>query len=442
MVRKCVTVSDLETSRRKGLAVCGAIVFLRKLQALTKIRLWVKGSTMRRYRKWQGLLMATCTWLVSVDLCAASSAQNLDDLQSLVTEAARPIVTEYQVPGMAIGLIIDGEHYFFNFGVASEDSRVPITEHTLFEVGSVSKTFTATLAAYAEEKGALRLGDPVTQHLTALRGSALDNVSILNLATHTAGHFPMQVPRKVKTDTQLFDYFRQWQPQYQPGSKRTYANLGSGLLGVVTAESLGQPFVESMEKTLFRGLGLSETYLTVPAERMDDYAEGHNSKHQAVRLNTGPLGNEAYGVKSTSADLTRYLAAQMRLVKTPEAFEQALQATRRGYFKTDYYVQDMVWEQYALPVPKVRLLAGNARAMIMSDHPVTAIEPPLEPQQDVLINKTGSTGGFSAYVAFIPAQQFGFVLLANKYFPNEARIEALHYVMAGLLPQTVNLKEQ
>ncbi|WP_288131673.1 class C beta-lactamase [Microbulbifer sp.] len=391
---------------------------------------------MGQFRKWRGPLAAACGWLISGSLHADTPAQDLDDLQALVTDAVRPIVVEHRVPGMAIGLIVDGEHYFFNFGVASEDARTPVTEHTLFEIGSVSKTFTATLAAYAQEKGVLAMEQPVTEYLTALQGSAFDDVSVLNLATHTAGHFPLQVPEKVNSDKQLFDYFRQWQPQYRPGSKRTYANPGSGLLGVVSADSLGQPFSEVMEQTLFRGLGLSETYLRVPTERMSDYAEGHNSKHQAVRLNNGLLGNEAYGVKSTSADLIRYLATQMQLVKTPETFERALQATRRGYFKTDYYVQDMVWEQYALPVEKKRLLAGNSRSMIIGDHPVTAIDPPLDPQQDVLINKTGSTGGFSTYVAFIPGEQFGFVLLANKYFPNEPRIEALYHMLETLLPRT------
>lgn len=356
-------------------------------------------------------------------------------LESIVITAIEPLVEKYRIPGMALALTIDGEPYFFNVGDTALEGGVPVTERTLFEIGSVSKTFTATLAAYAGVKGALDFSKPVSTYLPPLRGSAMDGVSVLNLATHTAGHFPLQVPADVRSDQQLLDYFRNWQPQYTPGSKRTYSNPGSGLLGLVAARSLNQPFASAMEEHIFRGLGLSDTHIEVPQEKMAGYAEGHNSQHQPVRLDMGLLGQEAYGVRSSAADLTRYLAAQMQMVKVGVDLERALQQTRHGYFETDYYVQDMVWEQYALPVDRARLLAGNSRAMITGDHPVRTIAPARQPQNNVLINKTGSTGGFSTYVAFIPEQRFGFVLLANKYVPNEARVTVLYEILESLIPQ-------
>lgn len=358
-------------------------------------------------------------------------------LESVVIEAIQPLVEQYQVPGMALALTIDGEAYFFNLGETALKGGAPVTEHTLFEIGSVSKTFTATLAAYAEVSGALDFNSPVSRYLPPLRGSAMDSVSVLNLATHTAGHFPLQVPAQVRSDEQLLEYFRNWQPQYTPGSKRTYSNPGSGLLGLVAARSLGQPFAQAMEEKVFRGLGLAETYIQVPDETVANYAEGHNSKQQPVRLDMGLLGEEAYGVRSSASDLTRYLAAQMQIIKVSSELDRALQKTRVGYFKTDYYVQDMVWEQYSLPLTQDRLLAGNGRAMISADHPVTAISPALLPQKNVLINKTGSTGGFSTYVAYIPERRFGFVLLANKYFPNEVRVQVLLHVLKELAPDAI-----
>lgn len=354
-------------------------------------------------------------------------------LEAIVVAAIQPVVEKYQVPGVALALTIGGEPYFFNIGDTTLEGGAPVTERTLFEIGSVSKTFTATLAAYAQVKGALDFGKPVSAYLPALRGSAMDSISVLNLATHTAGHFPLQVPAEVRSDEQLLEYFRNWQPQYTPGSKRTYSNPGSGLLGLVAARSLHQPFASAMEEHIFRGLGLPDTYIQVPVEKMAGYAEGHNSKHQPVRLDMGLLGEEAYGVRSSAADLTRYLAAQMQLVKVNTDLDKALQQTRRGYFETEHYVQDMVWEQYPLPVKKSQLLAGNAREMI-GDHQVAAISPALPAQRNVLINKTGSTGGFSTYVAFIPEKRFGFVLLANKYFPNEERVAVMYNILESLMP--------
>ncbi|WP_406828765.1 class C beta-lactamase [Microbulbifer sp. ARAS458-1] len=380
-------------------------------------------------------LLASAGFLSGAIAQAESGASAAPDrLASVVVEAIQPVVEKYQVPGMALALTIDGEPHFFTFGETALDGGAPVTEHTLFEVGSVSKTFTATLAAYAEVKGALDFHKPVSAYLPPLRGSAMDRVSVLNLATHTAGHFPLQLPEDIESDTQLLGYYRNWQPQYTPGTKRTYSNPGIGLLGFVAARSLNQPFAQVIEKEIFRGLGLSDTFIRVPKSKVDDYAVGHNSKHEPVRVNIRLLSEEAYGVRSSAADLTRYLAAQMQLVNVDGDLQKALAKTRTGYFETDYYVQDMVWEQYTLPVSHTGLLAGNSREMISGDREVSAIGP-LAPQDNVLINKTGSTGGFSAYLAFIPQQRFGFVLLANKYFPNDERVDVLYKILETLLPE-------
>lgn len=392
-------------------------------------------STLRRPPRLRVRLSGVFLWIFA-PFWAQAGTPTAEQLEAAVVDAIQPVVEKHQVPGMALALTIGGEPYFFNLGETALEGGEPVTEHTLFEIGSVSKTFTATLAAYAEAKGALDFGKPVSTYLPALRGSAMDSVSVLNLATHTAGHFPLQLPADVRNEEELLAYFRAWEPRYTPGSKRTYANPGSGLLGVVAARSLSQPFARAMQESVFRGLGLSQTFIEVPDDKLPSYAEGHNSKHQPVRVNMGLLGEEAYGVRSSAADLTRYLAAQMALVRVAPELAQALQTTRRGFFRTEFYVQDMVWEQYTLPVDKERLLAGNSRKMISGDHPVTAISPYMPPQDNVLINKTGSTGGFSTYVAFIPEKQFGFVLLANKYFPNEERVALLYTILQAVLPET------
>ena len=70
----------------------------------------------------------------------------------------------------------------------------PVTENTLFEIGSVSKTFTATLAGYALANGKLKLSDPANQYLPALRGDTFDHISLLNLGTYTAGGLRRWVP--------------------------------------------------------------------------------------------------------------------------------------------------------------------------------------------------------------------------------------------------------
>src|SRR5690606_25894083 len=87
-----------------------------------------------------------------------------------ISQAAEQVMREYKVPGMAIAVTDHGKQTFYNFGVASKTTRQPVTSDTLFEIGSVSKTFTATLATYAQTLGRLSLDDSPAQHLPYLRG--------------------------------------------------------------------------------------------------------------------------------------------------------------------------------------------------------------------------------------------------------------------------------
>jgi beta-lactamase class C len=84
----------------------------------------------------------------------------------------------------------------------------------------------------------------------------------------------------------------------------------------------------------------------------------------------------------------------------------------------------MVWEQYAWPVALKKLLDGNSAKMSLESQPVKQRAKPLAPQNAVLMNKTGSTNGFGAYVVLVPKAHIGLAVLANRNYPNPARAEA------------------
>jgi beta-lactamase class C len=94
--------------------------------------------------------------------------------------------------------------------------------------------------------------------------------------------------------------------------------------------------------------------------------------------------------------------------------------------------QDLIWEQYRDPVSLAALVRGNSNDVIFGDNAVVPIRPPSPPRRDVLINKTGSTNGFAAYVAFIPRRKTGVVLLANKSYPIEARVTTAYRILTRL----------
>lgn len=349
----------------------------------------------------------------------------------LVDRAFRPLLVEHDVPGLAVGVIVQGRPSVFSFGVTSRDNGQPVTAHTLFELGSVSKTFTATLATYAQAQGALALDDHPGRYMPAIRGSAVDRATLLDLGTYTAGGLPLQFPDDV-TESTMAAYFRDWQPSAPPGVVRRYSNPSIGLLGHVTGVALGADYADLLEARLFPELGLSESHVRVPEAAMDLYAWGHDKAGAPVRVSPGVLDAEAYGVKSSAADMLRFIGANLRPETLRGPIRRAVESTQTGYVRVGDMVQGLGWERYDLPVTQERLVAGNTGAMVMQANPATPVAPEDASPVDALFNKTGSTNGFGAYVAFVPSKGIGIVMLANRNLPIPARIAASFEVLREL----------
>ena len=357
---------------------------------------------------------------------------NAESIGAAVESAFRPLLDEFDVPGLAVAVTVDGQHHFFSYGVASRESGAPVTQDTLFEIGSVSKTFAATLATYAQALGRLSLEDHPGQYLPELAGSDLDRARLLDLGAYTAGGLPLQFPDGLDSNADIWAYFAQWQADVPPGEQRRYSNPSIGLLGHIAAQAMGGDYAELVETEIFGGLGLSQSYIRVPESAMAHYAWGYNKAGEAVRVTPGALDAEAYGVKSTAADMIALVETNIAPQSLEAPLRTAIEATHIGHFRVGEMVQGLGWEQYPYPVTLETLLAGNSATMALEPNLATPLVPPLVPDGPTLFNKTGSTNGFGAYVAFVPAQRIGIVMLANRNFPIPARIKAAHSVLQEL----------
>src|SRR5580698_6343560 len=149
-----------------------------------------------------------------------------------------------------------------------------------------------------------------------------------------------------------------------------------------------------MEQRLFPVLGMKSSYINVPTAKMADYAQGYTKEGAPIRMAPGELYSETYGIKTTASDL--------------------------------------VWEKYRCPVALKTLLEGNSPSISFDATPVTESNPPEDPREDVWINKTGSTNGLGAYVAFVPEKRLGIVILANKSYPIEERVTAAYEILTAI----------
>lgn len=373
--------------------------------------------------------LALSSLLLSAGHCLADS-----DLRPVVNASVEPLMQQQGITGLSVAVIHKGQVQYFNYGLASRDTRQPVTENTLFEVGSVSKTFAATLGGYAQATGKLKLTDPAAQHLPALKGSALERISLLQLATYTAGGLPLQFPQAADNADNMLSYFQHWTPAYAPGTQRLYSNPSIGLFGYLAARSLGQPYHVAMEQTLLPKLGLKNTYVNVPDEQKPRYAQGYDKQDKPVRVYPGALDSEAYGIKTTARDLAHYVIANMHPQTLEQPLQQAIATAHSGYYQVDGMTQALGWEYYPYPIALQALIDGNSTPMAMQPHAAGWFATPHAQPANVLYNKTGSTGGFGAYVAYVPAQDKGVVILANRNYPNAERVKVAHAILSALAP--------
>lgn len=378
------------------------------------------------------LLIVAGVFSVSSTLWAKDLTEQ--QVKAVIDQQFKPLLAQYNIPGLAVAVTLNGQNYFVNYGVASKQSQQPVRNDTLFELGSVSKTFNATLAGYAQAQGKLSFSDHPAKYFPELNNTAVNRATILNLVTYTAGGFPLQFPDEVVTQQDMVKYFQKWQPKTKISVARQYSNPSIGLMGYVTALAMKKPYSELIEKTLFPELGLKQSFIHVPESQMKNYAWGYKND-QAMRVSAGMFDAEAYGVKSSSADMLKFIDAQLNPQQLKQPMRKTIENTHVGYFKVGAMTQGLGWEQYTYPVSLATLLQGNSSKMALESHTVTPIKQPKLASAATLFNKTGATNGFGAYVAFIPQQKIGIVMLANTNFPNEARITASYQTIQQLLKQ-------
>ena len=375
--------------------------------------------------------LAPCALFVAA--CVSPTALNAQDattVRSAVDRAILPLMKEHDVPGLSVGVTAGGKQHLFYFGTASRETGAPVNADTLFEIGSISKMFTATLAGFAQAQGKLSLTDHPGRYMPALRGSALDKASLINLGTYSAG-LPLHLPNAIKTFAEAEAFMQNLKIKAGPGAVRLYSNPSIGLVGHIAALAMQGNFSDLMETQLLPKLGVSGCFIRIPSSRVQDYAQGYKG-NTPRRMGQAVLDAEAYGLKCNASGLLKFVEDNIRPDTLEPALRRAVEATHVGYFRIGGMVQGFGWEQYPYPVPLKQLLAGNSNDMVFKPNAATLLDPPRAPSGPALFNKTGGTAGFSAYAAFVPAQRIGIVILVNKSIPAPARITAALSVLDAL----------
>jgi CubicO group peptidase (beta-lactamase class C family) len=220
------------------------------------------------------------------------------------------------VPGVAVGILHEGETVTAGFGVTSVENPLPVTGETLFQIGSISKTFTGTAIMQLVEQGQLDLDATVRTYVPDFAvsdGTASAQATIRHLLTHTGGWAGDFFHATGTGDDALARYVADMAelPQLVPiGSLWSYNNAGFSLAGYIIERVVGQSYEAALKELVLEPLGLQASFFD-PGEVMTHrFAVGHNVVEGTARVarpwplerSTHPAG----GITSTVRDLLRY----------------------------------------------------------------------------------------------------------------------------------------
>jgi CubicO group peptidase (beta-lactamase class C family) len=202
-----------------------------------------------------------------------------------------------------------------SYGFANLEWQVPNTPTTKFRLGSITKQFTAASILLLEERGKLKVDDPVKKYMPDAP-AAWDKITIFHVLTHTSGipsltSFPDFRSREAQamTPQQLVEWFRDKPLEFEPGTKWNYSNSGYILLGYLIEKVSGQSYVDFLQQNIFTPLGMKDSGYdsnsTVIAHRAAGYAPGKDGPENAGFVHMS-IPFSAGALYSTTEDLLRW----------------------------------------------------------------------------------------------------------------------------------------
>ena len=330
--------------------------------------------------------------------------------QSAPTDAAvRAILKERVDAGRFAGVVV-------GFVSSANQRRViaygpnagvqPFDGNTVFEIGSITKTFTASMLADMVTKGEVTLGDPVAKYLPA--GTVIPErdgkqITLLDLATQSSGLPRMPDNFKPKDNTnpyadytvaQMYEFLGRYKLPRAIGEKYEYSNLGVGLLGHALSLRAGKDYESVVTARVLKPLGMKDTRITLSSSLQKRLAPGHGPDGSAAHNWDLPTLAGAGALRSTVNDMLTYVRANADSTSRPLGATLAMAHGARHAGPSPQVGIGLTWHRFKTP-------AGRT-----------------------LVSHDGGTGGYRSFAAFDETTGAGVVVLANT--SNDVSVLGLH----------------
>lgn len=245
----------------------------------------------------------------------------LTDTDSILHEQVKTFFSKVKAPGLIIGISQGGKKNFYTYGYADSVNKTTFTKETVFEIGSITKTFTANLLFQLDEKRIADVNRPVIDYLPEKfsNDSVLRKIILADIASQSSGlprlpanldkikEYTLMQPYEFYNRNHLYSFLAELK-KVTPG-KYEYSNLGFGLLGTITENATALPFESLLNQYIFQPLKMDNTYIEAKKNQADT-ATGYFYAKPAAYWRFDCMAG-AGAIKSTASDLLKYLDAHI-----------------------------------------------------------------------------------------------------------------------------------
>jgi len=368
----------------------------------------------------------------------------VNDLSKAILEKYKPRVLEHlfsnetiantisnsSLPvSIVVGVVSPNGTQISGYGNVSKDNPAPVDGNTAFDIGSVTKTFVATVLADLVNQGVMKLSDPLEIYLPSnVTIPSYDGykITLEDLATHTSG-LPYWPPgwvwNKYYSTQQVYDLLSNSTLQSEPKTYANYSNIGMGMVGHALSLKTGVSLEQLLKERIWSVLGMNNTgiamnatSISIPEDVKSRLAMGHMAGNESGLIFL-PLELQAAGAMySTANDLLKYVSANLGLIDTK--LNTAMEETHSIRYP---------FEELQVPFPDPSGNESTPYAYIgLSWFSTTNLGTQV-------IWHNGGIDGYSSFVGFNPSKQIGLVMLCSCFFTDVPPIEMLKIAIPFLL---------
>ncbi len=350
-------------------------------------------------------------------LCLITSAASPDDLKTQVDQYFRPLLEWKPKCALVIGVVENGNQHVFSYGQMSHDNPQKPDGDTVFEIGSITKVFTAILLSDMVLKGEVNLEDSIKKYLpdsvTMPNWKARD-ITLHDLVCHISG-LP-GLPSNMKQEDavnpfanysveNLYEFLNQVECKTEPGTKYAYSESGFGLLGHLLERISNSNYETLLASRLTKPLGMKDTVITFNSDIRSRVAQGYERDDTPIKnwdLAEALVG--AGAIRSTVNDIMIFLRANMEIDQT--SLTPAMKFSHQAHLPKDKQVNQSICLGWHISY------GGNYRTPFIS--------------------KGGETGGYRGFLGFNKEKQIGVVAMINySVWQMESGVKHLMSVLSG-----------